>query len=161
MQLFVKNNIVFAIHTNDQEVAHLYPDTKKYWCDNIKIYPNDSLLELDLNVLKDMQRKYLEEQFDLIRDLGCLCSNNIKLQCAEKDISRWGQAKDLIDLTSLTEIEVRDFDNNNRVVSVEVFNTMMIEVVVYMQSLLSSLWEKKDLVTSATTQQDVLSVEMT
>jgi len=161
MQLVItSNNFVLATHTEDQVIAHLYPNTKIYHVFDTQVMPLTSLLDLDLTILKTMQRRYIEDQFNEVRKAGYTCSNDMKLQCEEKDLFRWGQAKDIIELANLTEILVRDYDNNDTLVSVEDFNTMMIEIGVYTQSLLAAVWAKKNLVDAATTREQVLSITL-
>jgi hypothetical protein len=165
MKIIVKNNCVFASHSNDQAVEALYgdmdvfilPDTfRKANGGGISI--GDDLSKcLDLTTAKAMMRKHIETGLTDARGSGFLCSNGIKIQCAEIDMIRWMQAKAMVELASLPEIGIRDYGNVIHNVSAADLNTMLLEVGGYIQGLLSNAWTLKDAIDGADSITGILS----
>jgi len=165
MKLIVKNNVVFATHSDGQAVEALYPDTvaltipdafKK--ADGTGVLPGDNLAEcLDLVTAKAMMRDHIEAGMTEARNAGFSCSNGIKIQCAEIDMIRWMQAKALVDLAGLTAIDIRDYGNVIHGVQAAAFNGMLLEVGGYIQGLLANAWMLKDTVDGSESIDEVLA----
>lgn len=168
MKIIVKNNIVQATHGDDQAVESLYPGTKALIIPDVfrktdgnRITVGDNLLEcLDLTTARTMMRKHIESGMTHALESGFVCSNGIKIQCAEIDMIRWMQAKSLIDLAGLSDINIRDYDNVIRSVLASDFSVMMQDAGLYIQGLLANAWYLKDGINSSlATISDVLNAQ--
>jgi len=161
-----QNNIILATHTDDQLVEHLYPGSIVYFLtdgyrktDGDSLTVGDSLVnELDIETAKTIRRRFMDDHMDSVRKLGFVCTNEIHIQCQEKDLFRWGQALDIITLANLDSITVRDINDDNHAVAVADFQTMMIKLGVYIQTLLGTAWAKKDMINACSTVPDVFAV---
>jgi hypothetical protein len=83
-----------------------------------------------------------------IQAAGFTCSNGIKLQVREHDLVRWNQLATSIIAFSPPSVLIRDFDNENHVVTREVALQMLGEVAGWFQTFLSETWSLKDAIQS-------------
>jgi len=165
MKIIVKNNCVFATHSNDQAVEAMYGDMNVFILPDTfrkvtggRISHGDDLSKcLDLTTAKAMMRNHIESGLTGARESGFLCSNGIKIQCAEIDMIRWMQAKAMVELAALPAIGIRDYGNIVHNVSAADLNTMLLEVGGYIQGLLLNAWTLKDAIDGADSITDILN----
>jgi len=79
-----------------------------------------------------------------VQDAGMTCSNGIKLQVREQDLSRWTQLVASITAFQPEAVTIRDFNNVNHTVSKTVALQMMGEVSLWGQAFLAETWRLKD-----------------
>lgn len=85
---------------------------------------------------------------DAIQNAGMTCSNGIKLQVCEQDLSRWTQLMTTILAFQPETVTIRDYDNINHTVLMLEASQMMGEVAAWGQAFLADTWTKKDAITA-------------
>lgn len=112
-----------------------YPDPAKYLLDQVKQKKKQDMLAAR----------------DSLQNAGYTCSNGIKLQVRESDLSRWTQLTTTLTAFQPAIVNIRDYDDVVHNVSLAVALTMMGEVAAWGQSFLAETWALKDAISACTT----------
>ena len=121
---------------------------------NVEYYPatddkpagynfDEKLIPVSGDSIKD-SINLVEAQQAAIQEAGMTCTNGIKLQVREIDLSRWTQLVATITAFQPETVTIRDYDNVNHTVSKAEALQMMGEVAAWGQAFLAETWRLKD-----------------
>lgn len=94
--------------------------------------------------------------FDRELKKGCLLSTGIKVDCKDKDISRWASTKVLMDTCGLTEIQIVDYNNQTVTLTSAQYLQLVLQVGSHFKDTLMTKNVKRNTAYSATTDIEFL-----
>lgn len=103
-----------------------------------------------LDELKAKKNLEIKSTLAQIRSEGFMTSFGFKIDCGERNVNDFANGLMMIQATNMTEIIVKDFDNQTHVLSGDDYKTMVIELGGYISKLLGNKWQLNELVKVAT-----------
>ena len=118
----------------------------------------EPVVEATLEELKDHKKSEIKQTLEQIQKEGCLTTLGFKIDFQKENRDDFTGGLLLMQNAGLTEMSIRDFDNVNHMLSSEEYTQMCLEMGQYYNNLLSEKWTLDDLLSEATTKEEVEAI---
>ena len=90
----------------------------------------------------EQKKQAINRKYKALLKQGCPTSLGFKIDCESNNVNDFSQSLSLLNISGLTEIVVRDYDNINHTVSKEDFTQICLELGSHIMTLRQQKWDE-------------------